>query len=51
MEEWYDKIMSNDKNKLPTYRIFKNVYGVEHYFIFNIPGRYWSALGKFNQSD
>ena len=45
-EEWYDKIMSDDKNKLRTYRIFKNVYGVENYLIFNIPGRYRSALAK-----
>ncbi|XP_071167139.1 uncharacterized protein [Mytilus edulis] len=46
-EEWYDKIMSDDKNKLRTYRMFKNVYGVENYLIFNIPGRYRSALAKF----
>ena len=38
-EKWYDKInMSDDKNKLRTYRMFKNVYGVENYLIFNIPG-------------
>ena len=39
-QEWYCKLMSNDKSKLRTYRQFKNIYGTETYITRNIPGKF-----------
>ena len=46
-EQWYIDLMSNERSKLRTYRLFKNEFGEENYLLNIIPGKYRSAYAKF----
>lgn len=46
-EQWYIDLMSNERSKLRTYRLFKNEFGEENYLLKIIPGKYRSAYAKF----